>query len=245
MPMEKDAIVNQIEIDGRRLIEVARADLDAAVPTCGDWKLRDLVGHMGWVHGLVGNNVAGRVTEPLPREQMPQVPDDDSVVEFAAASLGRLVDALAGIEPEAPVWNWSPRPDAGFYFRRMLHETSVHRWDAENAVGAAGGVDGDHGRDGVDEYFDFVLPNAQKRKRRDLPSGSLHLHRTDGDGEWVVTAEGDDVVVEHAHAKGDAAVRGPGGALFLALWSRLPLDDGALEVLGDQATVRAWTALAP
>ena len=136
--MDSDAIVNQIELDGRRLIEVARSDLEAAVPTCGDWKLRDLAGHMGWVHGLVGSYVASRATEPLGREQMPQVPDDDSVVDFAAASLGRLVDALASIEPETPVWNWSPRPDAGFYFRRMLHETSVHRWDAENAVGAAG-----------------------------------------------------------------------------------------------------------
>ena len=243
--MDKDAIVNQIELDGRRLIDVARADLDATVPTCGDWKLRDLVGHMGWVHGLVGSNVAGRVTEPLPREQMPQVPDDDSVLDFAAASLGRLVDALGSIEPETPVWNWSPRPDAGFYFRRMLHETSVHRWDAENAAGATGPVDGEQGCDGVDEYFDFVLPNAQERKRRDLPAGSLHLHRTDGDGEWIVTAEGDDVVFKHAHVKGDAAVRGPGGSLFLAMWSRLPLDDDSLSVMGDEATARAWAALAP
>ena len=245
MNMDSDGIVNRIELDGRRLIEVARSDLEAAVPTCGDWKLRDLAGHMGWVHGLVGSYVASRATEPLGKEQMPQVPDDDSVVDFAAASLGRLVDALASIEPETPVWNWSPRPDAGFYFRRMLHETSVHRWDAENAVGVTGPVDGEHGRDGVDEFFEFVLPNAQKRKRRDLPSGSLHLHRTDGEGEWIVRADGDDVVFEHAHVKGDAAVRGPGGALFLAMWNRLRTDDDSLSVAGDEATARAWAALAP
>ena len=86
--MDSDAIVSQIEIDGRRLIEVARSDLEAAVPTCGDWKLRDLAGHMGWVHGLVGSYVASRSTEPLSKEQLPQVPDDDSAVDFAAASLG-------------------------------------------------------------------------------------------------------------------------------------------------------------
>ena len=245
MSMDSDAIVNQIELDGRRLIEVARADLEAAVPTCGDWKLRDLAGHMGWVHGLVGSYVASRATEPLGREQMPRVPEDDSVVDFAAASLGRLVDALAGIEPGTPVWNWSPRPDAGFYFRRMLHETSVHRWDAENSLGAAGPVDGEQGGDGVDEFFDFVLPNAQKRTRRELPPGSLHLHRTDGDGEWIVKANGDEVVLEHAHVKGDAALRGAGGALFLAMWSRLPLDDDSLSVVGDEVTARAWAALAP
>ena len=63
--MDTVAIVNQIETDGRRLIEVARSDLGAAVPTCGDWTLRDLAGHMGWVHGLVGSYVAARATEPL------------------------------------------------------------------------------------------------------------------------------------------------------------------------------------
>ena len=243
--MDTEAIVSQIEVDGRRLIEVARADLEAAVPTCGHWTLRDLAGHMGWVHSLVGSYVASRATEPFGREQMPRVPKDDSAVDFAAAALDRLVEALAGIEPETPVWNWSPRPDAGFYFRRMLHETSVHRWDAENAVGKTGAVDGEHARDGVDEFFEFVLPNAQSRKRRDLPAGSLHLHRTDGDGEWIVQADGDDVVFEHAHVKGDAAVRGPAGALFLAMWNRLPLDDPSLSVVGDEAVARAWAALAP
>ncbi len=243
--MDSEATVNQIELDGRRLIEVARSDLGAAVPTCGDWTLRDLAGHMGWVYALVGGYVAGRATEPMTREQMPQVPDDDSAVDFAADALDRLVDALAGIDPDTPVWNWSPRPDAGFYFRRMLHETSIHRWDAENAVGATTPVDSEHGRDGVDEFFEFVLPNAQRRKRRDLPTGSLHVHRTDGDGEWIVHADGDEVVMERVHAKGDAAVRGPGSSLFLAMWNRLPLDDASLSVMGDEQVARAWAALAP
>ena len=245
MAMDSEAIVNQIELDGRRLIEVARSDLGAAVPTCGDWTLRDLAGHMGWVHALVGSYVASRATEPLSRAQMPQVPDDESAVDFAADALDRLVDALAGIDCGTPVWNWSPRPDAGFYFRRMLHETSIHRWDAENAVGETGPVDGEQGRDGVDEFFDFVLPNAQQRKRRDLPAGSLHVHRTDGEGEWIVRADGDEVVMERAHVKGDAAVRGPGGSLFLAMWNRLSLDDASLSVVGDEATATAWAALAP
>ena len=243
--MDSEAIVSKINTDGRRLIEVARSNLGAAVPTCGDWTLRDLAGHMGWVHAMVGSYVSARATGPLPREQMPQVPDDDSAVDFAAVALDRLIDALAGIDPDTPVWNWSPRSDAGFYFRRMLHETSVHRWDAENAVGEAAPVDGEQGRDGVDEFLDFVLPNAQQRKRRDLPAGSLHVHRTDGEGEWIVRADGDDIVLERAHVKGDAAMRGPGGALFLAVWNRLPLDDDSLSVVGDEQVAQAWAALAP
>ena len=243
--MDERRIAAQIDRDGRRLIEVARSDLRAGVPTCGDWTLRDLVGHMGWVHALVGAYVSTRATAPLTKDQMPNAPADDSAVDFAAESLGRLVDALGSIDSDTPVWNWSLRPDAGFYFRRMLHETSIHRFDAENAVGAITPVDGDHARDGVSEFFEFVLPNAQRRKPRELPAGSLHLHRTDGEGEWIVRAEGDSVVFEHAHAKGDAAVRGPASALFLAVWNRLSLTDARIDVVGDEATARQWAALAP
>ena len=210
---------------------------------------------MGVVHALVGGYVASRATEPFGRDQIPQAPDDDSVVGFATEALEQLVEALAGIEPETPVWNWSPRPDAGFYFRRMLHETSVHRWDAENGLGVTGPVDGDQGRDGVDEYFEFVIPNALKRRRsqltgaerpsRTLPTGSLHLHRTDGDGEWLVRDADGEVAMERIHAKGDAAVRGPGGALFLAMWNRLPLSDPTLSVVGDETVAAAWASLAP
>jgi len=243
--MDAQAIIEQIESDGKRLIEVARSDLDAVVPTCAGWNLRDLAGHMGRVHAMVATYVAGRATGPLPVEQLPQPPTNDTAVDFAADALTQLTTALAGIDPDTEIWNWSPRPDAGFYFRRILHETSVHRWDAENAIGDTGPVEGEQGSDGVDEFFEFVLPNAQKRKRRELPASSLHVHRSDGNGEWFVQADGDKVLMERAHIKGDAAVRGPGGALFLAMWNRLSLDDASLSVMGDKSVAQAWAALAP
>ncbi len=243
--MDAQAIITQIDSDGKRLIEVARSALDAAVPTCAGWNLRELAGHMGRVHAMVASYVASRATGPIAVEQLPQPPADDTAVDFAAEALEQVTEALAGIDPDTEIWNWSPRPDAGFYFRRMLHETSVHRWDAENAVGDTRPVDGEQASDGVDEFFEFVLPNAQRRKRRDLPTGSLHVHRSDGNGEWFVQADGDEVLMERAHIKGDAAVRGPGEALFLAMWNRLSLDNVSLSVMGDASVARAWAALAP
>ena len=113
-----------------------------------------------------------RATEPLgPQSRCPRCPTTTRRWTSQPMRSNGSSSALAGIDPDTPVWNWSPRPDAGFYFRRMLHETSVHRWDAENAVSDTRPVDGEQGRDGVDEFFDFVLPNAQLRKRWDLPGG--------------------------------------------------------------------------
>lgn len=74
------------------------------------------------------------------------------------------------------------------------------------------------------------------------PEGSLHLHRTDGDGEWLLTAVDDVLNVVHEHAKGDAAARGTASDLALLVWNRR---QPTLEVFGNEAVLDAWLALAP
>ena len=49
------------------------------------------------------------------------------------------------------------------------------------------------------------------------------------------------VDVRHEHAKGDAALRGSGDELLLAVWGRRPLD--GLEIFGDRAVAESWTGL--
>lgn len=65
----------------------------------------------------------------------------------------------------------------------------------------------------------------------------IHLHATDGEGEWLIRFDPGDVVVESGHAKGDAAVRGPAGDLLLWLYGRVPLDD--LQAFGDPGAAAA------
>ena len=73
------------------------------------------------------------------------------------------------------------------------------------------------------------------------PTGSLHLHRTDGEGEWLAKNEGGALVVTREHAKGDAAVRGSGSDLLLWIWGR----GGEVEIFGDEAVAAAWAAATP
>ncbi len=63
----------------------------------------------------------------------------------------------------------------------------------------------------------------------------MHLHCTDVEGEWLVSADGR---VELGHAKGDAALRGSASDLLLALFKRVPLD--SVEVVGDAAVARQF-----
>ena len=61
--------------------------------------------------------------------------------------------------------------------------------------------------------------------------GSIHVHCTDTEGEWLVRRDGDDLVVTREHAKGDVAARGSASDLLLFLWGRRPVS--ALDVFGD------------
>ena len=130
----------------------------------------------------------------------------------------------------------------GWVVRRMAHENGIHRWDAENAVGEPEPLDAELARDGVDEILDVAWRYHRTGPVTVFPSSTLHLHRTDGDGEWLLSSADDQLVVEHQHAKGDAAVRGTASDLNLLVWGRR---QPALEVFGDQAVLDAWLALTP
>jgi hypothetical protein len=72
--------------------------------------------------------------------------------------------------------------------------------------------------------------------RPELVGATIHIHCTDdglaeGTGEWLLRLVDGGAEVERAHAKGDAALRGPASDLLLAVWHRLPLD--RIDVVGD------------
>jgi len=54
-------------------------------------------------------------------------------------------------------------------------------------------------------------------------------------GEWLLTFGQGASVLERAHAKGDAAIRGPAGDLLLVLWGRRP--PSSVDVVGDGAVL--------
>lgn len=243
--MAEPDLTSWIAADGRGLLEATRGNLNAAVAGCGDWSVRDLVTHMSRIHNRVAAVLSRRATEMVPDSELPELPDgadDDTLMGHASAALDALLAALGEVDPAEAVWTWTARRDAAFWFRRLWHETAVHRWDAETAAGRDFALDGDQGADGIDELFEVLAP-AMLARGRTLPAGSLHLHRTDGPGEWLLTVEGGAVAVEHVHAKGDAALRGPGGALCLAMWGRVPVSE--LELFGDEAVAQSWINFSP
>ena len=241
MSFATDAYNAATEREGAAVSAVAASgDLDAPVPSCPRWSLDRLVGHLGWVYNWVSEHLEARSATMLDRDAVPRPPRGEAVVEWFDHAHARVLAALRDVEETEEIWSWAGINSAAFWQRRMAHETLIHRWDAENAVGDPGPLDSDLAADGVDELVEVILP-FQVGHATDLPEGTLHLHRTDGEGEWLCRISEGRLEAERIHARGDVAVRGTGEQLDLVLWRRMT--PGDVEVFGDAGVLAAWTAL--
>jgi len=234
--------LDRIDADGRRLLELAGADLSADVPTCPGWTAERLVGHMGRVWNSVTAHVESRATEAIAGSSLPRPPEGAAVVEWSTEALSALLAALGAVDADDAVWTWAgpEHQRMGCYHRRMHIETLVHRIDAERTVGVEPVVLAADAADGIDELCMVI---HQGGRHQAPPTGSLHLHRTDGDGEWTLVVEDGTVVATRDHTKGDAAVRGPADRLLLAMTGRGSFE--GLDVFGDAAVAAQWAAISP
>jgi uncharacterized protein (TIGR03083 family) len=223
---------------------VRRGPLDAAISGCPGWDLRRLTAHQGVIHRWA-RHCAANAAPPESRDEYE--PDADLDADALAAWLvegGRaLVDVLGTIDLDGPTWHPFPVPKLGrLWPRRQAQETSVHRWDAEHAIGDASPIDPALASDGIDEYLNIVMRRLVTRESVTLPAGSLHLHCTDTHGEWLVSLD-EEYQLTRAHAKGAAALRGPAEALQLRLWNRDTDRADELSPVGDESVLEAWLAL--
>jgi len=229
-----------VQREGDALGAAAAADLTAAVPAAPGWDNAELLRHIGMIHGRTSVILrTGTMERPSRRNGMLPDPPAGDLVEWYRTTLAELVTDLRSIDdPQRPVYSFAAGHErAGFWPRRMAHETVMHRVDAEQAAGrAVPAIDAALGADGIDELLTIFVP-ALGADRSPGDGRTVHLHATDTEGEWLVRFDDGQVAVEVGHAKGDAAVRGPAGELLLWLWGRRPLD--GLDVFGDRSAADA------
>lgn len=210
------------------------AALDRPVPTCPGWTVADLVGHLGSVYDWAERAVAAGGARPSGSRSAPPA-DRGQLPAWFAQQRRAVLDALDSAPADRPAWNFSGRDETftvGWWRRRQAMETAIHLFDLQLATTGPTPIDADLAADGVDEMLTVFLPSAATRQPGALlgVSGTLHLHSTDADGEWVVDFDPPVPAVSRRHTKADAAVRGPAAELFLWVWNRRPLD--VLEVFG-------------
>lgn len=212
--------------------------LDSAVPSCPDWTVHALVGHMGNVYERIGGVVA-RATLSPPEAPLPKggYPEGAAVLEWFDERYASLAGIVRDVAEDTPAWNWAPQPKtAAFWFRRLAHETAVHRWDLQVSVGLPEPIEERLAADGVDEVLDTWLP-AGRRKGAPGLNGLVHLEAVDTGDEWYVRLRGERIAVLDAPSvdpeEKTVATRaaGPASDVELALYGRVPFD--VLRVEGD------------
>ncbi len=251
-PLDSAAFIDHLRHEAELFADaVRRGPLDAPISACPGWDLRRLAEHLTSVH--MWARTAASTGERVAFADPPTPTDGDYATPYVAAA-DSLIEVLDGLDPDGPTWHIFPVERVNRVWpRRQAHETLVHRWDAEQAVAlVAGGsttpMSPELASDGIDEYFEMMLPRLIKRSAAEgsavaLPTSSLHVHCLDTHGEWLVSV-GDEatLVMTRAHAKGDAALRGRAEDLLLRLWGR-PVADGAIDVVGRAEAASQWLAL--
>ena len=223
----------------------ASAGLDAPVPSCPEWVVRDLVRHLGGVHRWATGIVTGPRTEPWwvdLDEVVGTWPDDADLLDWFAAGHAALVRALSAADPALNCWTFlAAVSPLAMWARRQAHETAMHRVDGELATGTAiTPFPADFAADGVDELLTCFIPRKGRNRMTADPPRSLRVRCTDTAGDWLVRIGPDSVTTTApgAHEGADCVVSGPAEDLYLALWNRRSTD--GMAVTGDDSVLRLF-----
>ncbi|MGW2331049.1 maleylpyruvate isomerase family mycothiol-dependent enzyme [Streptomyces sp. NPDC001700] len=238
--MEIAELIDVVDREGQLLADAAaKAGTDARVPTCPGWQVRDLLSHTGRVHRWVARYVAEGLTE---RIQLPDEPERDGaeLVAWYRESHRTLVKALTDADPSLECYTFLPDPaPLAFWARRQAHETSIHRVDAESALGADHSpFDPAFAADGIDELLLRFHATELSKVRTDAPR-TLRLRATDTDDIWTVRlSEAIPRTTRDGEGDADCELTGPAGELYMMAWNRLPYS--ALSGKGDLSLAQVW-----
>lgn len=243
--MTPQQFLDHLATDSAHFASAAAGTLDQAIPSLG-WTVRELTAHLGGVYTYGATNAAAASPDPAALGPEARAPEGDAINDWFVERRTVLLETLSGIDDDAVGWTHAGPQKGSWWKRRMACETSIHRFDLEAALADGNEIDpidSELATAGVDEYLTVSADVAIAQPGRNTyPAKSLHLHRSDGPGEWMLTKTGDGgLLVTHEHGKGDAAVRGPASELFLWVWGRPATD---VQIFGDEAVAEAWRTLA-
>ena len=241
--MEIAEHIEHIRRDGVMLADAAeRAGLDATVPTCPDWRVRDLVRHQGDVHRWAAANLVRGKSEPMSDDEsgaslLTWPDDDEGLLPWFREGHAALVKTLEVTPDDAVAFAFLPAASPrAFWARRQAHETAIHRADAESATGEITPYDAAFAADGVDEIVRGFATRTG-RVRSDTPR-TLRIRATDADQDWWLHIGPEGLTVGDAQADADCMVSGPASDLYLLAWNRRGAD--SLDVTGDTTLLDLW-----
>lgn len=147
--------LESIRIDGERILELCRREPMRPVPQYPGWTMEDLAAHVGSIHGRT-TFICREL--PYERPSAPRPGDDDDVSDWCGRNLTEMLAELEKADPDVPAWGFWPDPSLGLWERRMVIETGLHRWDADQAFAEESELGNLVALSGLNEFTDMWLP---------------------------------------------------------------------------------------
>jgi uncharacterized protein (TIGR03083 family) len=241
--------IDALREQGGLLADAAeRAGLDAAVPSCPTWLVKDLLRHTGYIHRWAASHItdcAPSILDGPPEAEilLGGAPDAEVIAWFRAGHAA-LVQALVTADPDVKCATFMPAPSPlAFWARRQAHETAIHRADAEGASGTRPEYAPGFAADGIDE---LIMGFGRRRKYR--PSGdhgtALRVRTTDTGDAWYLSAEEGRIQALRGDSEpggsADGLVSGPACGVYLFLWNRSGADAAGVTLSGDPGFLASW-----
>jgi len=201
--MEIAEHVNALRREGEWLADAAeRAGLDATVPPCAPWQVKDLLRHTGYVHRWAARHITECpdqiIDGPSEEEILSGGADDAGLLAWFRDGHAALAQTLAMADPAVACATFMPAPSPlAFWARRQAHETAIHRADADSAAGTMPEYEADFAADGIDE-----LITGFGRRRKYQPGSNADDIRL----RVLATDTGDGLA--HRGARGPPSSRG-------------------------------------
>jgi uncharacterized protein (TIGR03083 family) len=247
--MEIAEHVNALRREGEWLADGAeRAGLDATVPPCAPWQVKDLLRHTGYVHRWAARHITERqdqiIDGPAEEEILSGGADDAGLLAWFRDGHAALAQTLATADPAVVCATFMPAPSPlAFWARRQAHETAIHRADADSAAGTMPEYEADFAADGIDE---LIMGFGRRRKYQpgsNADRARLRVLATDTGDAWLVEAH--EGRLQPRRDAGDlqeagCTVSGPASGLYLYLWNRAGAARAGVTLAGDPGPLSTW-----
>ena len=236
--------IDSLQREGRLIAAAAtRTELDAPIPTCPDWRMKDLVRHVGGVHRWATGYVGDRRTEVWDVDLDDIVgtwPVDLDLIDWFLEGHTRLVHTLASAPPDLDCFTFLAAPSPlSMWARRQAHETAMHRVDAESPGSTITKFHPAFAADGVDELLSCFITRPRPRRAPKVSSPrSIHVHTTDTGDDWYIEISPKAVVTSRRSSPADCTITAAADDLYLFLWNRL--SDASVSVNGDRDLLALW-----
>jgi uncharacterized protein (TIGR03083 family) len=247
MAMDHDQHCDRLELEVDRMAElIGSTPPTIPVPGCPGWTVADLALHLGTVHRWAEHLVRVQAAVRIPASEMglDQGPPDSDWLRVGGAA---LLATLRAADPNMPMWAWGADQHIRFWSRRQLHETLVHRFDVELALGISPVVPTDLAADAIDEFFDNLAaaaafsPSVSRLRDR----GERIVFRAEDSGRsWTAELHHEGFSVGEQPIGGggqpSTTLSGPDATLLLVLYRRLGLAGAGLQLHGSRDLVDFW-----